>query len=223
MAPRSPRWDKVVVILNLAIITAAALFLLLDRDSVVRHRWQDYSESQRAKGNVRQAWDEVVRAGPWYSAAPGRDTLVIFSDYECPYCRQLHIRLEALQKDGALPPIRYRQLPMPFHSHAKYAARLAVCAEHLGEFAVVHRFLMESDTWQEADTVTVPPDLPIKDQHALTVCFHSDFARTSLAVDSVLAERLQLQGTPSVISRGGIAIGEAADRLLRSVTTSASR
>lgn len=54
-------------------------------------------------------------------------TLTIFSDFECPFCRQ-QVRL--MQEKGLPPEARlvYRNFPLPGHPWARAAAEMAACA-----------------------------------------------------------------------------------------------
>ncbi len=64
---------------------------------------------------------------------PDKVTVVEFSDFECPFCRDLHPRLvDLLAAFG--DRVRYVELnaPLVSHPHAKEAARAAVCADLQG-------------------------------------------------------------------------------------------
>jgi protein-disulfide isomerase len=64
----------------------------------------------------------------------GTVTVVMFSDYECPFCRAAHTELaKALQASPGLK-VRFvrHHVPLPSHPHAEMAARAAICVETLG-------------------------------------------------------------------------------------------
>lgn len=61
-------------------------------------------------------------------------TVVMFSDYECPFCKAAHTELaKALQASPGLK-VRFvrHHVPLPSHPHAEMAARAAICVETLG-------------------------------------------------------------------------------------------
>ncbi len=64
---------------------------------------------------------------------PDKLTVVEFSDFECPFCRELHPRLMTLL-DAYGDRVKYVELnaPLPSHPHAHEAARAAVCADAQG-------------------------------------------------------------------------------------------
>lgn len=58
-------------------------------------------------------------------------TVVVFTDFQCPYCRRTHAKLdEALE---ARPNVRVvlRHVPLRSHPDARTAAKTAICAEKL--------------------------------------------------------------------------------------------
>jgi protein-disulfide isomerase len=62
-------------------------------------------------------------------------TMIVFSDYECPFCRRAETTVEEVLK--AYPgKIRYvfRDYPLPFHAKARPAAVAANCANAQGKY-----------------------------------------------------------------------------------------
>jgi protein-disulfide isomerase len=64
-------------------------------------------------------------------------TMIEFTDYQCPFCRQFHREtFQALKKEFIdTGELRYvsRDLPLPMHKHALKAAEAARCAGDQGE------------------------------------------------------------------------------------------
>src|SRR4029079_3949079 len=60
----------------------------------------------------------------------GKINVVEFADFECPFCRMLHSRLQAIIASYA-GQVNFVRLNMPLerHEHARDAARAAICAE----------------------------------------------------------------------------------------------
>lgn len=61
-------------------------------------------------------------------------TLVAFTDLECPFCARAHQTLSALRReyDGHTLRVVVKHSPLPFHSHAALAARMAQAVFELG-------------------------------------------------------------------------------------------
>ncbi|PWU07352.1 MAG: twin-arginine translocation pathway signal protein [Terriglobia bacterium] len=72
----------------------------------------------------------------------------LFSDFQCPSCRQLHMQiLPSLMRDYVLPGkayLVYKEFPLPMHSHAKEAAAYACAAARVGKYEKVADALFEA-------------------------------------------------------------------------------
>src|SRR5581483_2598950 len=69
-------------------------------------------------------------------------TVVVFSDYLCPYCKALSHTLESLvARYPSDVRVVYRQFPI--HPHADRLAEAALCAEDQGHFAAYHNLLFD--------------------------------------------------------------------------------
>jgi protein-disulfide isomerase len=62
-------------------------------------------------------------------------TMIVFSDYECPFCRRAEDTVEQVLKtyDGKIRYV-FRDYPLPFHQKARPAAVAANCAIPQGKF-----------------------------------------------------------------------------------------
>ncbi|MEE2779729.1 MAG: thioredoxin domain-containing protein, partial [Myxococcota bacterium] len=71
-------------------------------------------------------------------------TLMLFSDYECPYCVQAAPMLEAAQAHfGDRVSLVYKHFPLTFHPRAAPAARASICAGEQGQFWPYHHALLD--------------------------------------------------------------------------------
>ena len=69
-------------------------------------------------------------------------TLVIFSDFECPWCRKVEPTIAELQaKFPDKLRIIFKQLPLPMHEHAEPAALATLAAQRQGKFWEMHEAL----------------------------------------------------------------------------------
>jgi len=75
-------------------------------------------------------------------------TIELFSDFQCPSCRQLHMTmLPAILKDYVIPGkayLVYKEFPLPQHNHAKEAAAYAVAASRVGKYERVADALFQN-------------------------------------------------------------------------------
>lgn len=76
-----------------------------------------------------------VGDAPTRGPADAAVTIVVFSDFECPYCERGHRTLQALEREypGQLRTV-YKAFPLEFHGHAMVAALMARSAQEQGKF-----------------------------------------------------------------------------------------
>jgi protein-disulfide isomerase len=77
----------------------------------------------------------------------GKVTVVDFADFECPFCRAQHAKLEPLlerYKDKVR--VTRKNVPLRMHRHAMDAARAACCAEAMGKGDEVAEALFSAPT-----------------------------------------------------------------------------
>src|SRR5262245_10031336 len=104
----------------------------------------------RAPANEPSAPAPVTRYRVPLGDAPvegGREalgTLVVFSDFQCPFCARLVGTLDQLQKKyGDRIRIAFKHNPLPFHPNAMQAAQAAVAAQKQGRFWPMYRRLYQ--------------------------------------------------------------------------------
>lgn len=67
----------------------------------------------------------VFADDPMLGSAKAKVTLVVFSDFECPFCKKAAATLKQLRdKHGELLRVVWKDNPLPFHKQAKKAAAL---------------------------------------------------------------------------------------------------
>jgi protein-disulfide isomerase len=79
-------------------------------------------------------------------------TIELFSDYQCPACRALHMQIiPSLLKDYVFPGrayLVYKEFPLNQHMHAKEAAAYAVASARVGKYEQVGDALFQNqDKW----------------------------------------------------------------------------
>ena len=73
-------------------------------------------------------------------------TMIVFSDYECPYCRRAEPTVEQVLKtyEGKIRYV-FRDYPLPFHQKARPAAVAANCAIPQGKYFEYNQKLFVTD------------------------------------------------------------------------------
>ncbi len=149
--------------------------------------------------------------------------IVVFSDFQCPYCKRL---ADMLKKDY-LPAnldntrIIYKNFPLPMHPWAKEAAETAVCAgfQKREAFWKVHDFLYANQSALTPSTITervagFVGTLAGMDVHQLRNCVKNEMALGIIMRDSQLARTLGVTSTPTIYINGVEAKGVQSAREL---------
>src|SRR5688572_33061091 len=130
----------------------------------------------------------------------------VFSDYECPACKQMHEQtLKRIKEEYALKgKIRlvHHDFPLPQHKHARRAATLAAAADRLGKFdAVSDALFRQQETWSKGgnvdevvDSVLTPEERKRIDEIAKDPAIAADIER-----DIALGNRMKVSSTPTMI------------------------
>jgi protein-disulfide isomerase len=99
---------------------------------------------------TRYLWMFALIAPPWGTepaAASGpaeRVEVVLYSDFQCPFCRQFAQPIRDLQAKGAegvLTKVSFKNFPLAFHSDAQLAHQAALAAGEQGKFWEMHDML----------------------------------------------------------------------------------
>ena len=144
-------------------------------------------------------------------------TLIEFSDYECPFCRQAHTQLRALvERYPTQFRLVHRHYPLDkscnssikarMHENACFAAMIAECAGRQNRFWQANDYLFaEARLLHSRPNSEIARDLGL-DAAALDTCLREEGPR-SVALDVDEGNRLNIQGTPTFSIEGKIYTG----------------
>lgn len=149
---------------------------------------------------MRVSYDD---AHPWDGAIVPMVTIVVFSDYQCPYCDRFDQTLDQLLgRYGGELRVVYRQFPLPSHREAEFAAAVALAAHAQGQFMAMHRWLYEnSHALTHMSVAERAATYGIDVQRLLD---ELDDGRHAARIDDDLeaGKRLEVTGTPSYFING---------------------
>ncbi|MAQ19223.1 MAG: hypothetical protein CMN30_31035 [Sandaracinus sp.] len=145
-----------------------------------------------------------IDGAPVRGALMGADvTIVEFSDFECPFCRQAHPLLTAVAREHSdRVAFVFMNYPLSMHEHSRDAARAALAAQKQGKFWEMHDILFENQT------ELAPSDIEgYARQVGLDMDrFHADLEDEALdaAIDGTRAQgqELGVNGTPRIFVNG---------------------
>jgi thiol-disulfide isomerase/thioredoxin len=129
-------------------------------------------------------------------------TVVEFYDYECPYCRELEPRLEALRKRHTAVAFVPKQCPVEYHAAAEPAARAVLAAAQQGKFWELHRALMTRPGTLDEAAIEAAAEAAGLDRERWRRDMESDTVRRLLAEDLADADRVEVPGTPTFFVNG---------------------
>lgn len=141
--------------------------------------------------------DEVApRAEP----AAFDTTIVMYTDYQCPYCRKAHVALSKLLTEDKKVRILYRDWPI-FGPASERAARLAIASKWQGRHTQFHDALMRTPGKLSDETIRAAAKKAGVDWARLQTDLktHGPEIEALLQRNDVQANALGLDGTPGFI------------------------
>lgn len=154
----------------------------------------------RRVANINARFHFDTASSPRLGPADAKVEIVIFSDFECPYCREVGTPLKELvasRKDLALV---YKFFPLPLHKNAKAAARLAWAAHKQGRFWDYHDRLFSHQKELDDELMrklAKEAGLDLKRLESDTQA-----AEARIAADRAEGEKAGVEGTPTLFVNG---------------------
>jgi len=134
-------------------------------------------------------------------------TIVEFSDFQCPYCKQASgIVRRLLETYGSSVKLVFKQMPLSIHPDAFKAAQASVCANEQGHFWEFHDLLFSSTDLSIEALKRYGLTLRLK-MDEFESCLNSERSAASVRRDMQEAIRSDVQGTPTFFVNGRILRG----------------
>lgn len=134
-------------------------------------------------------------------APRGHDvTIVLFSDYQCPYCRKIYPTLRTLvQQDGKVRLV-YRDWPI-FGEASVEAARAAIASRYQGRHGAFNDALMRAEGRLNSASIRAAANRAGVDWSRLEADLDRHGSRIDEAIDRTrgYADMLGLSGTPAML------------------------
>ena len=149
-------------------------------------------------------WAQVAKTGLRFGRDSTPTTILVLSDYECPYCRSFHQRLSALQ--DSVPnelSVAFVHVPLNNHRFARPAARAVECARETGDFVGMHDLIFAKQdslglkTWQ-----SFAQDAGVADTAAFNRCAQGREPIPGVAEGLAFAKAVGARGTPTILING---------------------
>lgn len=155
-------------------------------------------------------YEVPVDDDPYLGSETAPITIVEFSDYECPYCRQWHSEVYSKLIDTYGDQIRfvYRDFPLEnIHVNAKPAAEAANCANEQGFFWDYHDLLFSMEQGLSSEAYQEYAGQLGMDEEAFQECIESGRYQQEVQSDFDFAANLGVRSTPTFFINGIAVVG----------------
>lgn len=154
----------------------------------------------RFGANVKQV---EVADSPTLGPADAPVTIMVWSDFECPHCKNaLPVIERVVEKHAGKVRLVHKFYPLRQHTHAAAAARAAIAAQSQGRYWEMERLLFDNqDDQTDSDLLRYAKSLNL-DLNRFKADIAADRTTRILARDHDDAERAGLTGTPFILING---------------------
>jgi predicted DsbA family dithiol-disulfide isomerase len=144
---------------------------------------------------------------PVRGAAKPFVTIVEFSDFECPFCKQVQSALkQVVETYGRDVRLVFKHLPLEGHRNSLPAARAAYCAAEQERFWQFHDALFTAGNLSPPVFEQIASDLGLG-LPKFQECVASERSRAAVVKDLEAARRLHIDSTPSFLVNGKVING----------------
>jgi protein-disulfide isomerase len=170
-------------------------------------------------GDPSTVWRVAVRPDdPMIGPAQAPVTVVVFEDFECPFCAKLQPVLTALaQANKDKLRIVFKHNPLPFHKNAMPAAEAAEAARSQGKFWQMHDRLYGAQDKLDAESIRGHAQAVGLDLSQFDNALKAGSARERIQADVEQAAALSARGTPNIFINGKKLVGAKEQAVLQQV------
>lgn len=166
-----------------------------------REMLQGRSTNEIPKPTAIRDWKAYAVHGEVLGLPGVGATVTMFSDFQCPFCREAAQDLKQLRAQYPHSfSLIYRHYPLPFHKFAKPAASASICAARQGRFQQMHDELFaKADSLGKLSWSQYAQRAGVPDLRSFEQCLEDVSVARYLTVDSIAGSRLGVTGTPTFL------------------------
>lgn len=173
------------------------------REKLQRDLMGELRKKHGAKVLLQPPRVSVEAMGPKKGPDAARVKLVIFSDFECPFCSRA---LPALEEVAKTYPndvqFFFRHSPLPFHQAARPVHEASACAGEQGKFWELHDHVFNTRELNMDKIRGFLTGLAGFDGAAYDACLSSGRGKAAVDADLAAAQKYQVDGTPAFFLNG---------------------
>jgi protein-disulfide isomerase len=149
-----------------------------------------------------------VGAAPTKGPPNAPVTIVVFSDFECPFCGRINPTIEQAMKEyGGKVRVAFKHYPLPFHPNAPLASEASMAANEQGKFWPYHDKLFANRSALKRDDLERYAQELGLDMGRFKAALDSGKYKALLEADKGLAGQLGVTGTPASFINGRKLVG----------------
>jgi len=150
---------------------------------------------------------DVDESGPRLGPQDAPVTIIVFSDFLCPFCKKTVATLRRLvDLYGNKIALVFKHSPLPGRPRAFQAARASFCAFEQGKFWEYHDRLFKAADLSDAGLEEIASSLQIEIKK-FADCLRSSASSEAVLKDLGEARRIGVQGTPYFVVNGHVIKG----------------
>ncbi len=145
---------------------------------------------------------------PFSGRADAPVTVVEFTDFQCPFCKNTNAMLKQLRSDyGDRLRVVYKQLPLGMHAQARGAAEAALCANDQGKYGELRDWMFNNPSLLKPAALVEQAGVLGMKVDRFRQCLDGQAKAAAVDVDVKLAEELGASGTPTYFVNGRLMEG----------------
>jgi protein-disulfide isomerase len=146
---------------------------------------------------------KVPLDGDWKGTADAPVNVVVFSDFQCPFCGRVNPSLERLLKEyPGKVRVFFRHYPLPFHGDAPLASQAALAAGAQGKFWPMHdKLFANQQALKRPDLERYAGELGL-DMGKFKQALDAGTYKARVDADMALGSQVGVSGTPASFVNG---------------------
>lgn len=150
----------------------------------------------------------------------------VFSDFQCPFCKQFAQPIRQLQENGVegVPTsVEFRNFPLGFHPNAQLAAQAVLAAREQGKFWEMHDLLFANQSALQRDQLSAYAQQLGLDMPRFLADLDSERLKKTIDAEKAEGAKRGVQGTPTFFVNGKSYSGTKTFEQLKQIVQSEQR
>uniref|UniRef100_UPI0040571FC5 thioredoxin domain-containing protein n=1 Tax=Candidatus Electronema sp. TaxID=2698783 RepID=UPI0040571FC5 len=153
--------------------------------------------------DVSFAKDIDISGAPFLGKETAPVAIVVFSDFQCPFCSRVHPLLEEVMKrNPETVKVIFKHMPLNMHQQAEPAAKAAIAAQEQGKFWQMHDALFAISSSLSPETIEKAAKDVGLDMEKFKADLSSPAVQEKLNKDMSAARLAEVNGTPTIFVNG---------------------